>query len=953
MTGLRVGLLGAPRVEIEGAIVDVPSRKAVALLAYLAVTGGQSRETLATLLWPDSDRERARTALRKALSVLNRELGGRWLVSSRSEVALDDDVRVDVWVFREALRRVESHGHPPDGACAECLDDLAEAGGLYRDDFLAGFGIRDSAAFDDWQRQVADELRHELTVALDRLVEAHTHRGALDAAVAHANRRLVVEPLHELTHRRLVLLHAWSGRRAEAVRQYERCVQLLERELGVAPMDETTAVYEAVLAGRPPPAPSPPAKEPTTVPASRPSALVGRSDELRRITGAHAMAASGGRVVAVEGEAGTGRTALLEAAVTEARERGALVVSLRGRETERTLPYALVADAIRQVAMEANPGLREVPPAWLAEAARLVPELLESYPDLQPAPAVDAPETRRRLLEGARRTLLGGVAGPVPGLVVVDDLQWVDDPSLDALLYLADRLTDPPCCLVLAWRSELVPNDHRVRRLVADHEGRGLAEHLRLQHLDRDGVAALIAADGRDDPDGMIADRLYDETQGLPLLVTEYLRELPDRPIDAGSWRFPAGAQELVRARFDGLSKPAQQVALTAAVIGRSFGLATLLHASAMDEGEAVTSLDELLVAGILQEDAEATAGDEPTYEFRFQPLRMLVYREASEARRRLLHGRVADALDASLHPSTLAAHAVIAEHRRLAGHVRDAAEAYVRAAEAARDVAALDEATEHLRSALALKHPKSTQLQRLLGELETLRGDYPAALRALRSAASGASTSSGRAVLELDMARIYERRGDWDTAEQHLQRGLEQVGADADSGPLEARIHAELALTAHRRGHADEARRRGEQALELADDAWTTALAHNTLGVVARAEDSLDEAVEHLECARHLAETLDDPAASVAALNNLALTHADRGELSRALELAKTALARCRRRGDRHREAALLNNLADHLRASGRHDEARAHVAEAVTLFADIGRPNQLEPEIWKLVDW
>ncbi len=955
MTGLRVGLLGAPRVEFEGATLDVPSRKAVALLAYLAVTGRQSREVLATLLWPESDRERARTALRKVLSALHRELDDRCLISSRSEVALDGGVHVDVREFRDALRRVEAHRHPSDTTCDTCLDALANAGGLYRDHFLAGFGVRNSAPFDDWQRQVADELRHELTVVLDRLVEAHTHRGEFDTAVAHANRRLAVEPLHELTYRRLVLLHAWSGRRAEAVRQYERCAQLLERELDVAPMDETVALYEAVLAGRPPPPPVVPAIPEVTSPTPpRPPTLVGRSSELQRIVQAYDATVPEGRVVAVEGDAGIGRTALLDAVVAEVRARGAVVLSLRGRETERSLSYALVADALKHVVD--GPGLADVPPAWLAEAARLVPELLEAHPDLQPAPTVDAPETRRRLLEGVRRTLLGGVSGSVPGLVVVDDLQWVDDPSLDALLYLADRLTDPPCCLVLAWRTEAVSTDHRIRRLIDDHGRHGLAEHLRLEPLDRAGVAALVAADGRDDPDRSIATRLYEETQGLPLLVTEYLRGLPPGPVGSGRWPFPAGAHELVRARLDGLSQPAQEVALAAAVIGGPFGLEILLRASGMEESAAVIALDELLAAGVLREDVETTPGSWPTYEFRFQPLRMLVYRDASEARRRLLHGRVADALEEAAHPSRLAGHAVVADHRRLAGHQRRAAEAYVRAAEASREVAALDEATGHLRSALALGHPRSAQLHRHLGELETLRGDYPAALRALRSAAIGSGAAADQARLELDVARIHQRRGDWEAAERHLQRGLEQLAADPGDGALEARIHAESSLTAHRQGHTAQALQRGQQALELAeaaDDAWATALAHNTLGVVARASGSLDEAIDHLERARQLAETMDDPAASVAALNNLALAYADRGERSRALELAKTALARCRRRGDRHREAALLNNLADHLRAAGRHDEARAHVAEAVTLFADIGRPNRFEPEIWKLVDW
>jgi tetratricopeptide (TPR) repeat protein len=217
------------------------------------------------------------------------------------------------------------------------------------------------------------------------------------------------------------------------------------------------------------------------------------------------------------------------------------------------------------------------------------------------------------------------------------------------------------------------------------------------------------------------------------------------------------------------------------------------------------------------------------------------------------------------------------------------------------------------------------------------------------------------QARLELDIARIHERRGNWDQAEQHLQQGLdhlrdEPTAAQPDRAPLEARLHAELALTAHRQNDANEARRRGEHALDLAQsagDPWATARAHNTLGMVLRADESFDQAVEHLQQARQLADHLDDPAASVAALNNLALTHADRGDRSRALELAKTALARCRRRGDRHREAALLNNLADLLHAADRPDEARTHIAEAVSLFADIDRPNHLEPEIWKLVDW
>jgi len=958
VASLRVSLLGLPRLEAEGAPLDVSSRKAVALLAYLAVAGEQSRDGLATLLWPESDRTRARAALRKALSVVNGQLGARWLVSGRSEVSLSDGVHVDVHAFRHALRRVEAHDHAPGTSCDSCLDLLTAAADMYRDDFLAGFGVRGSATFDDWQLQVTEELRHELTIALDQLIDAHAGRGAFDAAIGYANRRLVADPLHEPTHQRLVLLHAWNGSRAEAVRQYERCAQLLERELGVDPMPETTEAYHAVLAGHPPIAPTPAISEP--VQPSRGSPLVGRSTDLNHLLQAHVNAASQGRVVVVEGEAGVGRTALLESAIGDLRQQGAAVVFLRCRETEQSLPYALVADAVRHVAATSGPGLDDIPGAWLAEAARLVPDLLEERPQLVAAPAVDAAETRRRLLEGIRRTLLGGIAGPVPGVIVVDDLQWADGPSLESLLYVADRLATHPCCVILAWRTEAVPDGHPARRLIAGLQGRGLAEVVRLARLGRDDIAELVANAGREDPDGTLADRLHQETQGLPLLVTELLRSLPDGPIDHDHWRFPVGAKELMRARMDGISEQAHAVAVTAAVIGHPFGLATLRRAGGLSTEEATAALDELLTANVLRDQADVAPGMPLTYEFQFEPLRRLVYQDISQTRRRLLHSHVADALMEGSSVLTLAGHAVVAEHLRQAGRHGDAASAFVHAARAAQQVAAVDEAAEHLRSALALGHPDKASLQHLLGELETLRGDYPAALRALRAAAGDMSAPSDQARLELDTARIHERRGDWTAAERHLQRGLEHVthghGSQPDSHPIKARLMAELALTAHRQNNAVEAHRRGHQALQLAeaaDDPWATALAHNTLGVVHRAEESLDQAVEHLERAQQLAEDLDDPAASVAALNNLALTHADRGERSRALELAKTALARCRRRGDRHREAALLNNLADLLEAAGRHEEARAHVAEAVTLFADIDRPDHLEPEIWKLVDW
>lgn len=984
LRGLRIAVLGPPRIEVEGAPLAVDTRKAVALLAYLATTAGaHSREWLAALLWPESDRERARATLRRTLSALNSALGGRWVLADRSEVALaETDVWVDVHVFRQALQRPAAHDHPDEVVCERCLDDLDEAVGWYRDEFLVGFGLRDSAPFDDWQRHTADELRREVTLALDRLITARTRRGELDEAAAHAGRRLMIEPLHEPTHRRLVLLHAWRGRRAEAVRQYERCRQLLDRELGVEPLTETTAVYEAVRDGRPPPpppapvAPRPDVSSPTADTSILRHRLVGRDEPLAQLAEAHAAATGGGRVVAIDGEAGVGKTALLDAFAETARRRGATVVWIRGREAEQSLAYGVVADALREAAAVAGSRLaEEVPAAWLAEAARLAPELLEAHPDLHAGPALDAPETRRRLMEGARRTLLGALAGPAPGVLLVDDVQWVDDASLDALLYASDRLGQESCCVVFAGRAEALPGDHRLRRLVGELRRRGTALQLTLERLGADAVAELVAAAGLEDPDGEIATRLHHETRGVPLLVAEFLRQLRQRATTASSgsvpeeaasqpsstprsdtgegWPLPSSVRELLQARIDAVTDVARELAATASVLSRPVDLDTLLAASSLGGTGAVAALEELLRTGILEERLDPATGAPPTYDFPLHPLRSLVYEATSVARRRLLHGRVADALAASS-ATTPADLAAIARHLQLAGRGSEAAERFVEAAQAAREVVALDEACAHLRAALALGHEPAGPLQETLADLETLRGDYPAAMRALRTAADAQSSPADQARLAWKLAGIAQRRGDWAAAEEHLRRGLDQLPVDHDA--LEARLHAELAVTSHRRGDVAAARVRGKQALEIAEaagDPGAIALARNTLGMVARSEGALDEAVEHLEEARRLAEKLGDPGAAVAALNNLALTYGERGEIFQALELAKTALARCRRRGDRHREAALLNNIADLLHAANRREEAGAHLEQAVALFADVGHPEQLEPEIWRLVDW
>ncbi|HET8587715.1 MAG TPA: BTAD domain-containing putative transcriptional regulator, partial [Candidatus Limnocylindria bacterium] len=230
---LTLRLFGAPQILVDDVAIGIDTRKAVALLAYIAVSGSpQSREVVSSLLWPEYDAAHAGAALRRTLSVTRAALGGRWLLPAGRLLELEmRDLRCDVSEFRTALATVREH-HRPDfeaGAvlCDKCRRRLVRAVDLQRGAFLEGFSLRDSLEFDDWQIATATELRAELADALQRLTDAAAASGRLDAALRHARRWLALDPLHEPAHRHLMELHAAAGDRAAALRQYRECVRVL------------------------------------------------------------------------------------------------------------------------------------------------------------------------------------------------------------------------------------------------------------------------------------------------------------------------------------------------------------------------------------------------------------------------------------------------------------------------------------------------------------------------------------------------------------------------------------------------------------------------------------------------------------------------------------------------------------------------------------------------------
>ena len=236
MAALRLALLGTFEARLDaGSAVSFGRKKAEALLAYLALHPGQRqpRDKLATLLWGDTSDERARHSLRQALVTLRQALpraAAASLVEEGDTVGVNlAAVEVDVALFE----RLTAEGTP---------EALERAAALYRGDLLEGISVEEPS-FEDWLRTERERLRELAVETLAKLLGHQAKIGAIDQAVQTAVRLLGLDPAQEAVHRTLMRLYARQGRRGAALRQYQACIAVLERELGLEPEAETKQLY--------------------------------------------------------------------------------------------------------------------------------------------------------------------------------------------------------------------------------------------------------------------------------------------------------------------------------------------------------------------------------------------------------------------------------------------------------------------------------------------------------------------------------------------------------------------------------------------------------------------------------------------------------------------------------------------------------------------------------------
>ena len=786
--GVRIDLLGGFRMTLDGQpVAGVLTSRLQSLIGYLVLhPEAVSRQQLAFLFWADSEESQARTNLRQLLHHLRSMLPrvAQYLKSDHQTLCWrpDAECTVDTVAFEEAA----AHG------------DLENAARLYRGDLLP-------ALYDEWLESERERLKRVYEGVLERLVSDAEKGRDFAGAMRFAEIRLARDTLREASYQTLMRLYALNGDRAGALRIYQRCADVLRRELDVEPGPQTRRVRDSVMqvqaAPREPERPvAAPARTTQEIP------LVGRKAEWAKLAAAWQRAAAGHpSLLLLTGEAGVGKTRLLEELLERAAiDHGACAARSSCYAGDRPLAYTAAADWLRSAAI--RPHVQELPALQRSQLARVLPEILLDQPEVGPPPPFTEAWQQRHFFEALARAVLKPEA---PVLLAIDDVQWCDPETIEWLNYLLRFDASARLLIVATARTEGGRGGWRA--LKPDVE-------IALGPLDRQDTLRLAAETAGRAVDAAAAESLYEQTRGNPLFVVETVR---------AGWSPNDGIPEKVHAVITGrlkqLSQSAQELAAIAAVIGRPFTVELAAAVAGLPEDSLVPATDELWNHRVLQ------PVEPGSYDFSHGLLRDVAYNAIGPARRRQLHRRVAESMETTEPSEADAVCSQLASHCELAGLPHRAIYWYQRAASVVQRRFANAEAMAYLSKALRLLEslPISADRDRL--ELDLLL-------------ALGLSLSAAHGYASEEAGKVYARAR---TLSEITGGGSLSFGVLAGSWSFHA-VRAELPA----------GRAISERYLALArqeGDPMLLAAGHFCLGACAFHMGALQQAREHLESAsRH-----------------------------------------------------------------------------------------------------
>ena len=827
-------------------------RNAQRLLTFLLLWPDQahSRDKLASELWPEDPPGHGRRQLSDALYRLRQTIPEHWLEAQPEALTLHKvpDLWVDVWAFRQLT--------DSDDEAA-----LVEATVLYRADVLPEFE-------DEWLLPLRERMRDEMTAVLQKLAETAESKRHFVQAQQYYQRLIGLDELHEAARRGVMRSLAGQGRLKDALTTYRIFSQLLAEELHLSPAAETQHLAQQLQTERDL------QKQALVEPAQTP--FVGRIAERNQLLARldEAQAGRGGLLMLL-GEAGMGKTRLLESLAQSANWRGWQVVWGTGEEFSLPAPYDPLVAALS--AALPRPRLQQlmrlVPTWWLAFLARLLPELVEQI-ELPPLPeSLQADDELPRALQA----ILSGLQQIAPHLLLLDDVQWADPAIWPLLTELQPLLSEMSLLIVLSGRTASLKEQAPVWQTIQSWEKTGAI----VLHLD--GLAPRILADlakatGRELLSQAELAHLHQVSGGNPLLALNLLGQAG--PITAVS---QPQLLDMQRKRLSNLDDATLLGLQAAAILGYRFDYV----------------LWESIVTGIGEGDLPVLAGEleqqrflvleSDGYRFPHDTLRACVYEDIPTARRQLLHQRALVAC-AEYEPKgtqSLLNHA--AQGKVVTAVVRYAHQA---GQEALARFAYRDAITYFTQVVEAETMPEAALLHRAL----------------------------------VGRAKAYARLSEQELLAQDLQQLqlLNQQLAAAEFQIPVLKMQAEFAWI---KGAQTEAMQMAQTGLALAqavEDGRSEAVFLETLARVARNQGDFRLAQEWLEQARERYVDIGDKTGHASALDKLANLAYEAGQFEQSVTMHQQAATIYRQLGAVPYEARSLSGAALAQKAQGNYEQAR-----------------------------
>lgn len=944
--GLQINLFGEFRVRRGERVVGSKEwgrQKTRSLLKLLLTRPGHvfSREEILEALWPGLTPEAAERSLRVTVSLLRRALepdlghgsGSSYVHQKRPGYSFnrDADCEVDAWEFEEHLRLADEHRQA--GRTDEAVRGYRAALGFVRGEFLA------EEPYEEWAIEARERLRERELALYSDLAECLALKGRYADAVEACKRALTLDEYGEDIRRRLMLYHYCAGEQNLALRAFRDYSRMLGEELGAGPSAELERLKAQIEARDVPgvdglrryPRPRRPLRLPYSLSRTH---FVGRDREYGLLAERlREVLLGNGSAIAVEGEAGVGKTRLAEEFLGYARSRGVHV--LRGRCYERELgpPLEPVTEAL---------GHAET-------VAEVVPELFETHGEAELSPWTDRPRSAARLYHELTGRLLR--ESPPEGLILfVDDLQWADPATLDFLSYLAKRVSGERVMLVLTYRREQAPElSGWLERL---DERRALTR-VSLDRLTLEDVTRMLVRMSRKSFGDLqpLAEFVHRESEGNPFYAVEYLRwliesgavEIDDRrrisELKSGVLQesaLPSGVRALIQARFGGLGEDARELLEVFAVAGRGCDPGLLCRVVERGELEVFDTIKPLIGSGMLVEASRS-------YQFSHDKLRQTLYRDIDAPRRRRLHLRVARALEAGDNePAELAHHYVQAEEWRpaLDNLTRAAHRAAVNISweTSARDYGRALEIAEKLPGSEETRFELLAARESVIEHLDRW-GERTAAVQEMFRLAN--TLGDRIKVAEVHIRRIGILMGTDPEAAAESGRAAVEIFRDLGDKAGEARAHRELGYARWRNHDYAGALETNLRAL------WIhRSLGHrraesgdaSNIAQVYRGMGDYDSALRWAEEAVQMDRELGDKLGEAFKMNTMANIHRERGDLQAALGLHHKSLSMCGELGIKNLHFTGLLNCGNIYLSLENNAEALEHFRAAVRLSRETG---------------